>query len=245
MKNNISELEIKELKSINKYTQKNIKKLENDYPIQYLIGYVNFYGNKIIVNKNTLIPRYETEYLVEKLINYIKKYNFNNPKILDLCTGSGAIGLTIKKEIPISDITLSDISRKALKVSKKNAKHLNLNVNIIKSDMFKNIKDNDFDIIVSNPPYVMTSEELPKMVKYEPSLALYSGEKGILHIEKIFKDAQKHLKNKFIIALEINEKSEDTLKELINIYFDKNIKYSFEKDLANKLRYLFIFKNFE
>ena len=245
MKSNISDLEIKELKSINKYTKRNIKKLENDYPIQYLIGYVNFYGNKIIVNKNTLIPRYETEYLVEKLINYIKKYNFNNPKILDLCTGSGAIGLTLKKEIPISDITLSDISRKALKVATKNKQNLKLDVKILKSDLLNQIKDKDFDVIVSNPPYVMTSENLPKTVKYEPYIALYSGEKGIFHIEKIFKDAQKYLKDKYILALEINEKSKKSLEEIINIYFDKNIKYSFEKDLAGKLRYLFIFKNCE
>ena len=82
---NIPQRELEELKKVNGLTKENIKKLENNYPIQYLIGYTNFYGLNIIVNENVLIPRYETEYLVEKLIKYIKKNNFNNLKILDLC----------------------------------------------------------------------------------------------------------------------------------------------------------------
>lgn len=235
----INELDLKELKKLNKYTKRNIKKIENNYPIQYIIGYVDFYGNKINVNKNTLIPRYETEYLIEKTLKYIKKYNFEEPKILDLCTGSGAIGLTIKKGLPNSEVTLSDISAKALRVAKKNMKELNLKVNIIKSDLFNNIKGK-FDIIISNPPYVMTSEKLPKEVTYEPELALYSGEKGINHIERIFKEINNHLSEKYIIALEINEKSEKDLTRLVKEYFNNKINYSFEKDLAGKIRYLFI-----
>ena len=118
----INNLDKEELIKLNKFTKKNIKKIENDYPVQYIIGYVNFYGLKINVNKNVLIPRYETEYLVEKTLKYIAKLNFTNPKILDLCTGSGAIGLTLKKELPESTITMSDISSKALKVARKNKK---------------------------------------------------------------------------------------------------------------------------
>ena len=92
----INNLDKEELIKINKFTKKNIKKLENDYPVQYIIGYVNFYGLKINVNKNVLIPRYETEYLVEKTLKYIAKLNFTNPKILDLCTGSGALAISLK-----------------------------------------------------------------------------------------------------------------------------------------------------
>ncbi len=237
-------LEIEELKKIGKYTKKNQKKLENNYPIQYLIGYVDFYGLKINVNKHTLIPRYETEYLIEKLIKYINKNNIKNPNILDLCTGSGCIGLTLKKEIPQSTVTMTDISSSALKVAKQNQLELSLDVKIIKSNLFKNIKKEQFDVIVSNPPYVMTKEKLPKNVRKEPKKALYSGKKGIKHIEKILKNSNNYLKNKSILALEINEKSEAYITPLIKKYL-KDITYSFEKDLAGKTRYLFIFKNCE
>lgn len=236
----INNLDKEELIKLRKFTKKNIKKIEDNYPVQYIIGYVNFYGLKINVNKNVLIPRYETEYLVEKTLKYIKELNFTSPKILDLCTGSGAIGLTLKKELPESYITMSDISSKALKVAKKNKKELNLNVKLIKSNLFKKINDK-FDIIISNPPYVMTSEKLPPNVLKEPTLALYSGEKGLDHIEKIFKCIHKYINKKYLIALEINEKSQKDLTKLIKKYFDDSIKYKFEKDLAGKIRYLFIY----
>lgn len=236
----INNLDKEELIKLRKFTKKNIKKIEDNYPIQYIIRYVNFYGLKINVNKNVLIPRYETEYLVEKTLKYIKELNFTSPKILDLCTGSGAIGLTLKKELPESSITMSDISSKALRVAKKNKKELKLNVKLIKSNLFKKINDK-FDIIISNPPYVMTSEKLPANVLKEPTLALYSGEKGLDHIEKIFKCIHKYINKKYLIALEINEKSQKDLTKLIKKYFDDSIKYKFEKDLAEKTRYLFIY----
>jgi release factor glutamine methyltransferase len=236
----ISELEIKELKKINKFTEENIQKIKSGYPVQYLIGYVDFYGLKIKINENTLIPRYETEYLVEKLIKYIKKYNFEKPKILDMCTGSGCIGLALKKELPYSTIDLTDISKEALIVAELNKKDLNLDVKITQSDLWANIKENDFDIIVSNPPYVMKTETLSKTVLYEPHQALYSDNNGTYHIEQILKQAKNHLKNKFIIALEINEKSESDIKKIIEKYFNNKVKYTFENDLAGKTRYLFI-----
>ena len=114
----ISLVEIEELKKIKKYNRRNIKKILNDYPSQYIIGYVNFYGNKIIVNKNVLIPRYETETLVYKTLELIKDMKIHNPKILDLCTGSGCISIALKKELNC-EIIASDISNKAIKVAKK------------------------------------------------------------------------------------------------------------------------------
>lgn len=243
MINNISKRELEELKKINAYTEENIKKLENNYPIQYIIGYVNFYGLNIKINESTLIPRYETEYLVEKTIKYLNKFNINNPKILDLCTGSGVIGLTLKKEIPTSSVTLSDISKEALEVAKLNSKELNLDVKIIESDLLKNINIDKYDLIISNPPYVMIDEQLPSNVLYEPKIALYSGNKGINHIEEIFKNIKPYMKDKSILALEINEKSEEDLTNIINSYFNDEYTYSFEKDLSEKTRYLFIFKN--
>lgn len=235
----INELDKKELIKLNKWNKLTMSLLEKDYPVQYIIGYVDFYGLKINVNEFTLIPRYETEYLIELTLKELKKMNLANPKILDLCTGSGAIGLTLKSLLPSSEVTLSDISKDALMVANKNKNELNLDVNIIESDLFKNIQGK-FDIIISNPPYVMTNETLPKDVLYEPHLALYSGPKGIDHIEEIFKNIKSHLNNKYLIALEINEKSESDITNLIKTYFDKNINYKFMKDLAGKTRYLFI-----
>lgn len=235
----INELDKKELIKLNKWNKLTMSLLEKDYPVQYIIGYVDFYGLKINVNEFTLIPRYETEYLIELTLKEIKKLNLANPKILDLCTGSGAIGLTLKSLLPSSEVTLSDISKDALMVANKNKNELNLDVNIIESDLFKNIQGK-FDVIISNPPYVMTNETLPKDVLYEPHLALYSGPKGIDHIEEIFKNIKSHLNNKYLIALEINEKSEPDITNLIKTYFEKNINYKFMKDLAGKTRYLFI-----
>lgn len=237
----ISPLEIEELKKIGKYTKENLTKIHNGYPVQYIIGYVNFYGLKINVNENTLIPRYETEYLIEKTIKYIKNLNIENPKILDICTGTGCIGLTLKHELPNADITLSDISKNALEVANQNKKELNLNVKIIESNFFENIID-DYDIIISNPPYVMENEQLPKNVTYEPKIALFSPNNGTYHIEEILQNAKQHLKDKFLIAFEINEQSEHDLTKIIKKYFN-NITYKFENDLAGKIRYLFIIKN--
>lgn len=235
----INELDKKELIKLNKWNKLTMSLVEKDYPVQYIIGYVDFYGLKINVNEFTLIPRYETEYLIELTLKEIKKMNLASPKILDLCTGSGAIGLTLKSLLPSSEVTLSDISKDALMVANKNKNELNLDVNIIESDLFKNIQGK-FDVIISNPPYVMTNETLPKDVLYEPHLALYSGPKGIDHIEEIFKNIKSHLNNKYLIALEINEKSEPDITNLIKTYFEKNINYKFMKDLAGKTRYLFI-----
>ena len=235
----INELDKKELIKLNKWNKLTMSLLEKDYPVQYIIGYVDFYGLKINVNEFTLIPRYETEYLIELTLKEIKKMNLDNPKILDLCTGSGAIGLTLKSLLPSSEVTLSDISKDALMVANKNKNELNLDVNIIESDLFKNIPGK-FDVIISNPPYVMTNETLPKEVLYEPHLALYSGPKGIDHIEEIFKNIKSHLNNKYLIALEINEKSEPDITNLIKTHFEKNINYKFMKDLEGKTRYLFI-----
>ena len=105
---------------------------------------------------------------------------------------------------------------------------------------YKKINDK-YDVIISNPPYVTISEKLPTNVLKEPVLALYSGEKGLDHIEKIFKSIHKYTNKKYLIALEINEKSEEDLTKLIKKYFDSSIKYKFEKDLAEKTRYLFIY----
>ena len=150
-----------------------LKRLENKEPIQYIIGNVEFYGYKINVNKNVLIPRFETELLVEKTINYIKKYYNKKIDIIDLGTGSGCIAITLKKEIDCNMDAL-DISKKALEVAKNNAKLNDVEINFINKDMLTPL-DKKYDVIISNPPYISYDEEIMDIVKNnEPNIALYA-----------------------------------------------------------------------
>ena len=144
---------------VNLYKE-SLEALSENRPIQYVIGHVNFYGLKFKVNENVLIPRFETEELVENIKNYLENKNITNPKILDLGCGSGVIGLTLKHFFKDADVTLVDISDEALEVARDNAKSLALDVNFIKSDWFENIPLDKYDVIVSNPPYIKTDEEM-------------------------------------------------------------------------------------
>ena len=161
--------------------KKEIKALEEGKPIQYVLGNVNFYGNTFYVNENVLIPRFETEELVEKTTNYINKYFTNPVDIIDLGTGSGVIGLTLEKKVSTNSVDLIDISKEALEVTKKNCELLNSKANLILSDMLENIPtDNKYDIIISNPPYIKDDEEIEDIVKNnEPHQALYGGVDGL------------------------------------------------------------------
>lgn len=235
----ISKIEAEELVKVSRNIEKDYKKLLDNYPIQYLIGYVNFYGNKILVDENVLIPRYETEYLVEKTINYSKKIFKNKINVLDLCTGSGAIAITLYKELN-SYVDASDISEKALNVAKNNANINKLDINFIKSDLFENLKEKKYDIIISNPPYISYDEKIMESVyKYEPHLALFAEDNGLYFYKKILNEAKNYLNDKFIIAFEIGCTQGEVLYEYANnLYFEAKI--YLEKDLSNRNRYLFI-----
>ena len=233
----ISKREATELINTSKNIKKDYQKLLKGYPIQYLIGNVEFYNIKININKNVLIPRYETELLVEKTIQYLNDYNYDNPKILDLCTGSGCIALALKKNIK-SIVTATDISRKALAVANKNKKKLGLNVQTKKSNMLKKI-NNKFDLIITNPPYVNPSEKLSNILKYEPKIALFAKEKGNYYIKKIIKESKNYLKEKSILAIEINNYNPKELKQYATRVYP-NAKIKIEKDLTKKDRYLFV-----
>ncbi len=229
---------------INLY-KKSLEALKENRPIQYVIGHVNFYGLQFKVNENVLIPRFETEELVENIKNYLKKKNLTNPKILDLGCGSGVIGLTLKHFFPDSDVTLVDISEEALEVTRDNAKSLGLDVNFIKSDWFSNVPVDKYDVIVSNPPYIKTNEEIEEIVKNnEPALALYGGADGLDCYRKILKDINKYLKDDYLIAFEIGYLEGNSLKELINNTIP-NSKVTIKKDLSNKDRMLFVEKNID
>lgn len=235
-----SKLEAEELIKVSSNIEEDYKKLLNKYPIQYLIGYVNFYGYKINVNENVLIPRYETEYLVEKTIKYYKQVFNKKVNVLDIGTGSGAISVVLKKEIDC-DITGCDISKKALEVAKNNAKCNDLNINFIESDIFSNINDK-YDIIISNPPYISKDEVIMESVdKYEPHIALYADDNGLYFYKKIIREAKKYLNEKFIIAFEIGYLEAPSIVNIIEENF-KDVRVSVEKDLSGKDRYIFIIK---
>ena len=233
-----SKLEAEELLKVSSNIEEDYKKLLDKYPIQYLIGYVNFYGYKINVNEDVLIPRYETEFLVEKTIKYYKELFNKKVKVLDIGTGSGAISVVLKKEIDC-DITGCDISKKALEVAKNNAKCNDLNINFIESDIFSNINDK-YDIIISNPPYISKDEIIMESVdKYEPHLALYADDNGLYFYKKILSEAKKYLNDKFLIAFEIGYLEASSIVDIIKDYFN-DVKVSVEKDLSGKDRYIFI-----
>jgi len=227
--------------TITKYRNE-VRALLNGKPLQYVMGYTNFYGNKFIVNESVLIPRFETEELVENLINYINKYFKESIDIIDLGTGSGAIGITLKKKIPLSNVDLLDISKDALEVAKKNADNMNAEVNLIEGDMLESV-DKKYDVIVSNPPYIKTGEEIEKIVeKNEPHLALYAGEDGLLFYKKILKKINKNLKDKFIVAFEIGSDEKENVINLINKYM-KDVTIIPKKDMSEKDRMIFIISN--
>ncbi len=227
---------------LKKYVKENldeaIERYKNGEPVQYIIGNVNFYGNTIKVNKNVLIPRFETEELVEKTIKRIKNKFDQQINILDLCTGSGCIAITLKKELN-SNITATDISIDALEVAKENIKLNNVDIKLIESNLFSNINDK-FDCIISNPPYISYDEEIDDIVKNnEPNIALYAPNNGLYFYEEILKNIKKHLNDRFIIAFEIGYKQGNGLIKIADKYLN-NVNISVEKDLQGRDRFLFI-----
>lgn len=225
---------------IEKLYKSSLEALKENKPIQYVIGNVNFCGLKFIVNKNVLIPRFETEELVEQVVEYTKDLNKDKIKILDLGCGSGAIGLTLKSILKDSEVTLTDISKEALEVAKLNANNLNLDVTFIESDWFSNVKLEKYDIIVSNPPYIRTDEEIEEIVKNnEPSLALYGGVDGLDCYRKILANIKPYLNNKFLMAFEIGESQKEEIYDIVNKYL-KDIEITCKKDLYGRNRMIFV-----
>ncbi|QGZ97585.1 peptide chain release factor N(5)-glutamine methyltransferase [Mycoplasma sp. NEAQ87857] len=181
-----------------------LEQLNIGTPVQKIIGYVEMADVVINLDHNVLIPRYETEELILKVVNDIKIQD--NLDILDLCCGSGFIGLAIKKAKPNCNLILSDISNEAILQSQKNAKLNQLKVDIIESDLFNNIEPNSLDIIVSNPPYLDVRELISDSVlNFEPHLALFADDQGLYFYKKIIEQAPKYLKNqKGLLYFEIN-----------------------------------------
>ena len=239
---NYLDLEVEEYIA-NQY-QKEILALQEGKPLQYVLGKVNFYGNPFYVDKRVLIPRFETEELVENTIKYIQKY-FQEPiDIIDLGCGSGVIGLTLEKKVPTNQVDLVDISEEALEVAKINQEHLQSKANLIKNDMLEKM-NTKYDVIISNPPYIRTEEEIEDIVKdNEPHIALYAGEDGLDCYRKILKDIKKNMKEKCIIAFEIGCEQREPLEKIIHENLE-NVRVECKKDLSDKDRMLFVFQNLE
>ena len=227
---------------INEY-KKRVEALKEKKPIQYVIGNVNFYGNKFLVNENVLIPRFETEELIENTLLYIDKiFPDKNLKVIDLGTGSGCIGITLKLKNPSFDVTLLDISKEALEVAKQNASSLNAQVKLCQNDMLENLEEK-YDIIISNPPYIKENEPIEEIVKNnEPHLALYAGIDGLDCYRKILKEAKHHVNNRFLLAFEIGETQKDAIIELAKLNFPQ-ARIDAKKDMQNRDRMIFIYQN--
>lgn len=219
-----------------------IDRLLNGEPVQYIIGNVDFYGNKIFVNENVLIPRFETELLVEKTIKYIKKLFSKKINILDIGTGSGCIAITIDKLVD-SSVDGIDISKNALEVAKENNIINKTNVNLFISDVFDNVKK-IYDVIISNPPYISEKEEIMDIVRdNEPHIALYAGMDGLYFYDKVLRDCSLYLNDRYIIAFEIGQNQGNDIKMMAEKYLD-NIFVSIEKDYSGRDRFVFIFGGF-
>lgn len=216
-----------------------LDKIKNNYPIQYLIGDVNFYGYKILVNEDVLIPRFETELLVEKTLDLINLHHIEKPKILDIGTGSGCIAITLKKKINNASITAIDISPKALKVAKENAKLNKVNIEFIEKDILKEDIEGKYGVIISNPPYLFEDDIVGEEIKFEPQMALYSSNKGLIFYETIIKKSVNHLNKNGIIAFETGIKQHNKIKEYLNKYYP-NKKVICEKDYQGKDRFVFL-----
>ena len=214
-----------------------LDKISKNYPIDYIINKKNFYGYDFYVNEDVLIPRPETEELVQWVLEDNANIN-KSIKLIDLCSGSGCVGITISKENKNMDVTLSDVSEKALEVCNKNKVQLNSEVKTIKLDLNSNFKSKyKYDVIVSNPPYLSPNEanKIGENVKFEPEIALFTPINNPLHFYKrIIEFALINLNKKGQIYLELNPVF---IKDFCQLLSDFNLNdVNFRDDFRGKKR---------
>ncbi len=234
---------------INQKFQEGLKRLLENEPLQYILGYQWFYGYKILVSPDCLIPRYETEELVANVLADADYYfkDYHSIDIADIGTGSGAIAIALKKEEDKFKMMATDISLKALELAKKNSVLNNCEITFFKGDMLQPLIDNNIklDILVCNPPYIPKKQEMEKsVVDYEPHLALFGGDDGLYFYRSVFENAFKVLKEQAFMAFEIGYDEKEALEKMTQEYFP-NSKYEFLKDLNGKVRMLFIYRNLD
>lgn len=196
-----------------------IERRATRFPLQYILGEMYFYGRQFIVNRDVMIPTPETERLCELAVNYIKNEKIENPKILDIGTGSGVIAVTVLSELHDAWITATDISQAALTMARKNAAMhgIESRIDFRKSDLFEEfISDDKYDLILSNPPYISDGEyeKLPPEVLYDPKIALASGSDGLDFIRRLLKEAPYYLNNNGRLMFEIGYDQADKITSL-------------------------------
>lgn len=201
-----------------------IAKYVNDFiPVQHILGYSYFYGYKLKVSKDVLVPRCETEELVGYVLEYYDEiFKGKKVNVCDIGTGSGAISIALNKEEPKMNLTATDISKEALEIAKLNARINDANIKFLEGDLLEPlIKENlKFDLLVSNPPYIAYDDEVdPLVVKNEPHLALFANNKGMECYERILKDASKILNTPNIILFEHGYKQKELMINLVDKYF--------------------------
>lgn len=211
------------------------KRLKDGEPVQYIVNKKEFMGLGFYVDENVLIPRADTEVLVERILEDEK----NDNKVLDMCSGSGCVGISLKKYNSQLEVTCADISDKAIKIGKSNSVSNEVDVKFIESDLFINI-DEKFDIIVSNPPYIKYSEYIElenKVLDHEPKLALYADENGLYFYNEISKQAKEYLNEGGRLYFEIGYNQAEEVKNIMK----KNSFYNIivERDLKGKDRVIY------
>ena len=230
-----------EIKDINRF-ESAIDRYLNGEMIEYIFNKAYFLSTPFYVDKNVLIPRQETEQLVLRAKDLIISM-FGNKKITiaDVCTGSGIIGLFLKKALNNSEVYLTDISKEALGVANKNATLLKLDVKCLVGDMLIPLIANNVicDVILCNPPYISDTSTIDKKTwEQEPHLALLASPNTLFY-EKLLKKYTRVVNDKFLIAFEIGEDMEESLTLLVAKYCP-DAEYFFEKDIYGKTRFLFI-----
>lgn len=208
------------------------------YPVQYLIGNVEFYGCLINVDERVLIPRFETEGLVDKTIKYAREMFDKKINIIDMGTGSGCIAVALKKHLSCN-VTALDISSGALELASENANLNKVDITFLKQSMTDDL-DTKYDVIISNPPYIPYDGFMQNIVKNnEPSIALFALDDGLYFYNEILDKHLKNLNTPGLIAFEVGDNQKEKLETLVT---NLDLRYKFEDDLQGLSRYLFIFK---
>lgn len=227
--------------------QAGMKRYMDGEPIQYIKGKETFFSRDFIVNENVLIPRYETEELVENILYRIDDF-FEDYESIDLCdvgTGSGAIAISLALEEPKLNVVATDISEEALEVARENAQNLGANVEFYQGDMVQPLLDRGVkvDIFVSNPPYIPQDQDIESVVKdNEPHVALFGGNDGLYFYRKIFQGVEPLLNNRALLAFEMGFDQRELMEEALKEYFP-NDPHEIIKDINGKDRMLFIYRN--
>jgi len=216
-----------------------IKLLESGVPVQYIVGNVDFYGYNFLVNKNVLIPRFETEELVDYTIKYVRKYFDDSVRIVDLGCGSGAISVSLSKELGVT-VDAVDISSDVIIVAKENCVKNGASVNFYLGNMLDPLHDK-YDVIISNPPYISYDEDIDDVVRdNEPHIALFADNDGLYFYDYILKNCSSYLNDRFLIAFEIGCTQGDRVRDLAYKYLG-DVSVSVLKDLSDRDRFVFIF----